>query len=176
MSSLQAAIEAGQVQGKLALYFGCWDRAGHYLHRPGGRTIYDAQREAPGFPWSDGLMDTGLLKNGQRPDVYDGKVFWTCGGLSFWYAFYWWDHSVDRRGGSNSGFYVRGFGWPEAPLAFDYACSQFPQVVARQKHSLVLQDPENERAERRWKEQTARLSALNPPAETHKTRRGDFKR
>ncbi len=86
-------------------------------------------------------MDAGLLKNGKRPDVCDGKVFWTCGGTTLWYAFFWWDRSVDRRGACNSGFYVRGFGWPEAQAAFDYACAEFPNVVARQRHPLILQDP-----------------------------------
>ena len=86
-----------------------------------------------------GLLDGGLLKNGGRSDVYDGRVFWTCGGSSFWYAFFWWDNSVDRRRGSNAGFYVRGFGWPEAQAAFDYACGQFPGIVARQRQPLVLQ-------------------------------------
>ena len=141
MNDLQSAIDAGKAEGKLALYFGCWERAGHYLHRPSGLTIWHAQRELLGFPWSDSLMDSGLLKNGRRPDRYDGKVFWTCGGLSFWYAFYWWDNSIDERGASNSGFYVRGFGWPEAQSAFDYACGEFPKVVARQKHALILQNP-----------------------------------
>ena len=71
----------------------------------------------------------------------DGRVYWTAGGnKAFWYAFYWWDRSVDKRGASNSGFYVRGFGWPEAQAAFDYALSQFPHVVARQKYPLVLQE------------------------------------
>ncbi len=86
-------------------------------------------------------MDTGLLRNGKVPDVPDGRVFWTCGGnKAFWYAFYWWDRSVDTRGACNSGFYVRGFGWPEAQSAFAYACAQFPHVVERQKYALVLQD------------------------------------
>jgi hypothetical protein len=85
-------------------------------------------------------MDTGLLKNGKHADSPDGRVWWTCGGLTFWYAFFWWDRSVDTRGACNSGFYVRGFGWPEAQEAFDYACAAYPQVVARQKHPLVLQE------------------------------------
>ncbi len=85
-------------------------------------------------------MDTGLLKNGEHDDIYDGRVFWTCGGLSFWYAFFWWDRSGDSRGNSNSGFYVRGFGWPEAPAAFAYACEQFPGIVARQRLPLILQE------------------------------------
>lgn len=139
---LQSAVAAGQALGKLALYFGCWDRPGHYLHRPGGYTLRGDERALLRLPWPDGMMDCTLLKNGKRPDVYDGKVFWTCGGdPSFWYAFYWWDRSVDSRGASNSGFYVRGFGWPEAQAAFDYACAQFPRVVSRQRHALILQNP-----------------------------------
>jgi hypothetical protein len=136
---LTEAIEAGKALGKTALYFGCWDQVGHYLHQPNGRTVWRQRDDFPDLPWTPGLMDGGLLTNGKRPDVYDGKVYWTCGGLAFWYAFFWWDRSVDQRGASNSGFYVRGFGWPEAEAAFEYACAQFPQVVTRQKHPLVLQ-------------------------------------
>lgn len=141
MSDLAAAIEAGKAQGKTALYFGCWDGPGHFLHRKGGATIWGAKRDIPDFPWSDALLDGGLLKNGKHADFCDGKVFWTCGGLAFWYAFFWWDRSGDRRGASCSGFYVRGFGWPETQLAFDYACAEFPHIVARQLHPLVLQAP-----------------------------------
>lgn len=140
-SRLEAAVAAGHALGKVALYFGCWDVPGHYLHLPNGRSVYRPAPEMVGLPWSDGLMDGGLLANGKRPDVCDGKVFWTCGGSAFWYAFYWWDRSGDRRGASNSGFYVRGFGWPEAQAAFDYACAAFPKIVARQRHPLVLQSP-----------------------------------
>ena len=134
---LQAAANAGQSLGKRALYFGCWDRVGHFLHDENGRSVW-ADRE-PGLPWTLALMDAGLLNNGRRPDVYDGKVFWTCGGLALRYAYFWWDNSVDNRGASNSGFYVRGFGWPEAQAAFAYACEKFPHVIARQKTPLVLQ-------------------------------------
>jgi hypothetical protein len=139
MDHLQSAIEDGQALGKVALYWGCWRRSGHYLHYPNSETIRDAQRELV-IPWSASLMDTGLLKNGRHRDIYDGKVFWTYGGTALWYAFYWWDNSIDSRRGSNSGFYVRGFGYPEAQAAFDYACAQFPAVVARQRHPLILQD------------------------------------
>jgi hypothetical protein len=87
-------------------------------------------------------MDGGLLMNGKRADVPDGRVFWTCGGKSIdemWYAFYWWDRSVDTRGACNSGFYVYGFKRDEAEAAFEYGCKAFPHVVARQKYPLVLQ-------------------------------------
>lgn len=131
---------------KCALYFGCWDCAGHYLHDADGRAIWDRPSWCH---WGLGLMDGGLLKNGQHADIVDGRVWWTCGGRNdLIYAFVWWDRSVDRRGACNSGFYVRGFApevlTPEtananAKPAFAYACEQYPDVVARQRHPLVLQ-------------------------------------
>lgn len=99
---------AKTVSHKRALYFGCREAnvPGHYLHE-GRKTIWHTP---PEIQFWDRLIDSGLLKNGQRPDVYNGKVFWTCGGRpDLWYAFYWWDNSGDRRPGSNSGFYVGGF-------------------------------------------------------------------
>lgn len=140
MRDLQASIENGKALGAAALYFGCWDGPGHYLHDVKGRHVYP--EDVPGrLPWHMGLMDGDLLKNRKVPDLPDGRVFWTCGGATaFWYAFYWWDRSVDTRGACNSGFYVRGFGWPEEDDAFAYACDQFPRVVARQKFPLVLQE------------------------------------
>lgn len=122
---------------KRAFYFGCHDRAGHYFFAPGWNNLWDA-REIPGFPWTMGNIDGGLLKNGKHPDVYDGKVYWTCGGSPLWLAYVWWDNSVDRRGASNSGFYVQGFDHTQAPEAFAYACSLFPDVVTRQRQALVL--------------------------------------
>ena len=136
--TLAEAVERGRAEGKLALYFGCWDRPGHFLHRPGGQTLWSPTRDVPGFPWTEALLDGGLLQNGRRPDIYDGSVFSTCGGLSFWWAFFWWDRSVDRRGASNSGFYVRGFGHDEREAAFAYAGMEYPSVVARQKYPLKL--------------------------------------
>jgi hypothetical protein len=95
-------------------------------------------------------MDSGLLRNGRHHDIEDGKVFWTCGGRDdLWYAFFWWDNSGDSRSMSNSGFYVRGFApeslTPEtaranAPLAFQFACDAYPEVIARQRVPLVLQE------------------------------------
>lgn len=137
---LADAITRGKELGLLALYFGCWDQPGHYLHMPRGSWVGSTERRALLLPWTDSLMDGGLLKNGKRSDITDGRVFWTCGGVAFWYAFYWWDRSGDKRGASNSGFYVRGYGWPEPQLAFDYACSQFPHIVRRQRFPLVLQE------------------------------------
>jgi hypothetical protein len=141
MSALEEAIKNGQAMGKTALYFGCWEQAGHYLHGSRGNSIWKDHGLPPDLPWDECIMDSGFLKNAKVPDVPNGKVYWTCGGAhAFWYAFYWWDRSVDTRGACNSGFYVRGFGWPESQAAFDYACEQFPTVVQRQKFPLVLQE------------------------------------
>lgn len=137
---LEAAVRNGERLGKKALYFGAWSprRLGHFLYEPNGMT---ARREDyPDLYWSDALMDGGLLTNGRVPDKPDGRVFYTVGGAeALWYAFYWWDRSGDSRGNSNSGFYVRGFGWPAYSFAFDYACTQFPSIVARQPYPLVVQ-------------------------------------
>lgn len=131
---------------KRTLYFGCRDanEPGHYLQE-GHKTMWEPPAEIA-F-WSN-VMDGALLKNGYHPDVVDGKVWWTCGGRpDLWYAFFWWDRSGDRRAGSNSGFYVGGFGpenlTPEtarenAVLAFDHACASYPLVIARQRQPLVL--------------------------------------
>ena len=137
------------MSGKLALYFGCRDGLGHFLHgMTGPRTSLDPTADVPGFPWDIGLLDGGLLNNRKVPDRPDGRVQVICGGRpDFWFAFVWWDRSVDKRGASNSGFYVR---WPmpevtseaveeAAPEAFAFACSVWPRVVARQLHPLALQ-------------------------------------
>lgn len=119
-----------------ALYFG-YGSGGHFLRLSTCESTLDPAR-IPTFPWSIRLLDTGLLENRKVPDVCDGRVHWTGGGTPFWFAFFWWDRSGDRRGKSNSGFYVQGFAHTEARAAFEYACSQWPDVVKRQRHPLVL--------------------------------------
>jgi hypothetical protein len=125
---------------KRALYFGCLREIGHYLHDELTKRSTGSPREHyPDFPWKIGHLDGRLLKNGKVPDKPDGRVWWTCGGRPvLWFAFYWWDRSVDHRGASNSGFYVRGFEIGQVQEAFDYACKAWPQVVERQPHPLTL--------------------------------------
>ena len=137
---------------KHALYFG-YGNGGHFLRESpvSWRQWLDPKQADPTLPWTIGLMDTGLLKNRGVPDHPDGRVHWTCGGRTvFWFAFFWWDHSGDARPGSNSGFYVRGFEpaaitrervLEAAVEAFNYACGQWPAIIARQAFSLVLEGP-----------------------------------
>ena len=130
---------------KQALYFG-FSWGGHGLcERARGLSGWC---EVPkGCPWDLGLMDATLLRNRKVFDDPDGRVHWTCGGArDFWFAFFWWDRSGDKRGASNSGFYVSGFPMPAketaneiAEQAFAFACEQWPEVVRRQLFPLVLQ-------------------------------------
>lgn len=138
---------------KLAIYFG-YGRGGHFLRFKNGYATLDTS-QVPGLPWSIELMNTGLLKNRQVPDQPDGRVHMVCGGNPLWFAFVWWDRSGDKRPGSNSGFYVRGFAHdykpgmgrtaaraiiiPESVKAFEYAQSIWPAVTERQRFPLVLQ-------------------------------------
>lgn len=125
---------------RLALYFGPIKRPGHYLWN----SHHSSLELPPGFPWSLSLLDTGLLRNRGVPEPPDGRVHWTCGGLpDLWHAFVWWDRSVDTRSACNSGFYVRGFGPAEVARAnlrpaFEFACAEWPEIVARQHFPLVL--------------------------------------
>lgn len=115
---------------KRALYFG-FGGGGHGLRSwPRGADCFS--EHPTGFPWDDGVLDTGLLRNRGVPDRPDGRVYWTGGGKPLWLAFFWWDRSGDPRGACNSGFYVQGFSHTESQAALDYACAQWPLVVARQ--------------------------------------------
>jgi len=139
---------------KLALYFG-YGRGGHFLRFKNGYATKKPDNQGLGFSWSYELMDGGLLKNRKVPDQPDGRVHMICGSRPLWFAFVWWDRSGDKRPGSNSGFYVRGFAKdfkhgmgrtaaraliiPESLRAFEYAQSVWPDVTERQRFPLVLQ-------------------------------------
>lgn len=130
---------------KKALYFG-YGSGGHFLRtRNGHLSSLNPREDFPGFPWPIRMLDSGLLENGGVPDRPDGRVYSTCGGAplpeggrDLWIAFYWWDRSGDKRGASNSGFYVHGFEWAERADAFAFACAAWPDVVKRQAFPLVL--------------------------------------
>lgn len=122
-------------KNKQSLYFGASKHLWHHLH---DHELTLDPSAVPGFPWNESLLDCGLLRNRKVLDKPDGRVHWTCGGTPLWLAFVWWDRSQDHRGASNSGFYVQGFSHLERHEAFVFACKQWPDVVRRQHHPLVL--------------------------------------
>ncbi|OHD23867.1 MAG: hypothetical protein A2Y38_17410 [Spirochaetes bacterium GWB1_59_5] len=127
---------------KQAFYFG-WTapHTGHFLRATDGRsTLYP---QAFGLPWSIGMLDGGLLKKSGEPERVTGRVRSMPTKAPYsdapvWWAFYWWDRSGDSRPASNSGFYVVGFSFEEQLAALSFAYAEWPDVVLRQKHTLVL--------------------------------------
>lgn len=124
---------------RIALYFGYLGAGrGHGLIDPMQRTWHPGK--IPGFPWTEQMIDSGILTSRRIQDLPDGRVFTGIGGINvLWRYFCWWDRSGDHRGSSNSGFYTRGFMASQVREAFEYACTQWPDVVGRQLHKLDLQ-------------------------------------
>lgn len=128
---------------KRAFYTGTLGDHGHYFWiNPYKNALYDEDifKQIPDFipSWAK-LWDGGLLKNGKRLDRYDGKV-WAIPAKGPWIAFVWWDNSIDKRPGSNSGFYVSGFEWNDRQAALDFAMKEWPAVIERQRQPLILQE------------------------------------
>lgn len=121
-----------------AHYFGFERFSGHFFQTKDGKSSLSGCQVDSDFIESwDALIDGGLLRNGRVPDQPDGRV--KCvPAKGPWIAFVWWDRSGDKRGASNSGFYVHGFEWEDRQAAFEFACAQWPDVVARQLFPLQL--------------------------------------
>lgn len=96
-------------------YFGCIDGPGHFFHGQGGTTKVRALEDHLTALF-DGLdsLDGKLCWNSPRRDHHrydrrgetEGQAFVTHRGG--WTALAFWDRSVDRRGASNSAFFVQG--------------------------------------------------------------------
>src|SRR4051794_31940408 len=132
----KAAYDVGPATKPTALYFGTWQRTGHYLFAPGMVEPPWRERRAMVTPWgADGQLDrapkwnvrpgkTGAYRgsDGQQGDaVLRHKDGWT------WLAVA--DYTVDSRGNSHASFVF------SEHLTFDEAVAaarqHFPQVVAR---------------------------------------------
>lgn len=125
------------------LYFGCWQETGHYPWLPGMIRGWEAQEQLP-WKWLDGTLPPVLTRSrsGVVQEVPQGHaaLHWKAG----WTALAFWDRSVDKRGGSNSVFCIRGthsFG-----DAVRIARDAFPQVWERLPFEVVLvREPSGER-------------------------------
>ncbi len=103
-------------------YFGCRDRGGHFLWRPGaGRTSDEGHR----LPWKrlDGNLAPGCDDDEQPEGL--GRLHHRDG----WTAWAFWDRTYDRRGNSNSVFLFKGTHTLEEMQSL--AKSHFPDVWAR---------------------------------------------
>lgn len=110
------------------LFFGCWDRLGHYLHTHAGRTVGPSAS-----PWGFSI-DAGLLDQ-QAPQVEGVAVVVQRDG---WTAISFWDRSVDTRPGSNAAFLVDELVSGEDLLG--RARATFPAVFARFGFEVRLAD------------------------------------
>lgn len=107
-------------------FFGCWERAGHYLHAVDGRQL----RWAEG-PWGYAI-DGGLLD--KRVAQVEGVA--VVAQRDGWTAVSFWDRSVDKRQGSNAAFLVDELVTGEELLA--RARVAFPTIFARFTFPVVL--------------------------------------
>jgi len=88
-----------------ALYFGPYDRPGHFLFLPGGRMVNEYNTSCP-WKQIDGVLQQGCVfkfmrfQNGvenQGEAILHYRDGWT--------ALCFWDRCVDRRGACNSNFF-----------------------------------------------------------------------
>lgn len=96
------------------VYFGPWERAGHFLHDESGFRL--DSRELNALPWKEWDID-GKLQPGCFPHPRDGR--WEHSGpenegeallhhKDGWTALSFWDRSVDTRGACNSTYIAEG--------------------------------------------------------------------
>lgn len=117
------------------LYFGCHERAGHYIWKPGMRSS-ESRLEMPfDAPWDE--VDMTLAPRRVGLDRYspwkevetdvDGEAWLHHKGG--WTALAFWDKSIDRRPCSNSVFFAEGTHSFEEMVAL--AQAHFPEVWSR---------------------------------------------
>jgi hypothetical protein len=114
------------IKGRQAYYFGCWGNAGHYLFDPDRRSTRYTDKMVP---WEQ--IDS-VLCYGHRGPYQNGPQVQGLALLHHrdgWTALSFWDRTVDKRGGSNSNFFVEG------TLSFDeivlVAKERFPSIWER---------------------------------------------
>ncbi len=113
------------------LFFGAWDRPGHYYWLPGRRSA-ETSRLLPAS-LAGGKID-GRLAPQKREPRYPNRLLETEGEAAVhhiegWTVVAWWDRSVDRRGMSNSALLMRGTHTMSA--VFLEAADKFPELLPR---------------------------------------------
>lgn len=118
----------------MVYYFGCWDRPGHYLHEPGGRTVpYETVGPFTGaVPRGDQLPLDGTFAPGPRSrwrgDIEDETAV-ALTHIRGWTVLAMWDRSVDTRGACNAAFIAEGSNTMAEMWAL--ARQHYPEIVKR---------------------------------------------
>lgn len=112
-------------------YFGCVGESGHYpfdtnFRRPPIQ-IYNALQSFDGGPKGDAILPKGFKKSLEQVEGEAGLTYWKDLDVT---VLAFWDHSIDHRGGSWSGFFLPGkIEDPTAAIAA--AKAAFPKIWQR---------------------------------------------
>jgi len=89
-------------------YFGVWPGtgAGHYLHDCHGNSVSGWPERNPVIPWGYEI-DTNLCPGGKNAFSLDHQGKAAIHRKDGWIALSFWDSSEDKRGASNSGFFIQ---------------------------------------------------------------------
>ena len=114
-------------------FFGCWDRAGHFLHEPGGRAPH---RPNLGPLGNGDVLDGGFTPGPHRPSYSEKRNPEDETAVSLtqfqgWTILSMWDRTVDKRGACNAEFVAEGL--HDLAEMWALAREHFPQIVARLK-------------------------------------------
>lgn len=89
----------------IAVYFGCWNEAGHFLWGPGQRSLYDHQIREMVIP-TPGDLDGSLLFLPRPEKTGTGCVTYLPAINRSILA--WWGSPWDKRGAVNAAFITNG--------------------------------------------------------------------
>lgn len=123
-----------------AYYFGAIGGAGHYLFGPDGAPFY-VRAAKTDLPWTEEQIDCKLIPHLKTCREYCGCSSGPQGRAALthkdgWTALGFCDRSVDRRGGSNSNFLMRGT--YEFAEALERAKQLFPSIFKRFSFEVIL--------------------------------------
>ena len=120
-------------------YFGCWQQVGHRLFSHEGYA--DNRITNPWGEWRD--VDGTLAPRYASLHRYDPGAPHPEGHAKLhhkdgWTALAFWDYSVDRRGNSNSAFFIEGTHSFDEAVAL--ATKAYPQTWARFNFKVISCD------------------------------------
>lgn len=123
------------------LYFGCWDRPGHYLVDNHGYSVHSIEDRLPWLPQDiDCKMQPGCrMEHGRLVKGAETEGVCRVHHKDGWTAISMWDRSIDGRGGCNSTFMAKGeFSFEQMVVI---AKEQFPKIVKRFHFEMTPEVP-----------------------------------